>query len=79
MTLATIRAHVWKTGGSDVMLYYKSNGNKPSLEQEFAEKKARKDSSANTPLGGGGEKEREDGTAIATEGGDGTAEGAVAS
>ncbi|KAI9826081.1 MAG: hypothetical protein M1832_000530 [Thelocarpon impressellum] len=28
MTLATLRAHVWKTGG-DVMLYYKSNGRKP--------------------------------------------------
>ncbi|KAI9672026.1 MAG: hypothetical protein M1829_004570 [Trizodia sp. TS-e1964] len=25
MTLATLRAHVWKTGG-DIMLYYKSNG-----------------------------------------------------
>lgn len=25
MTLATLRAHVWK-GGADVMLYYKSNG-----------------------------------------------------
>lgn len=28
MTLATLRAHVWK-GGADVMLYYKSNGKKP--------------------------------------------------
>jgi WD repeat-containing protein 48 len=27
MTLATLRAHVWK-GGADVMLYYKSNGRK---------------------------------------------------
>jgi WD repeat-containing protein 48 len=27
MTLATLRAHVWK-GGADVMLYYKSNGKK---------------------------------------------------
>jgi len=25
MTLATLRAHVWK-GGADVMLYYRSNG-----------------------------------------------------
>lgn len=25
MTLATIRAHVWR-GGGDVMLYYKTNG-----------------------------------------------------
>lgn len=31
MTLATLRAHVWKTGG-DVMLYYKSNGRRPELE-----------------------------------------------
>lgn len=28
MTLATIRAHVWR-GGGDVMLYYKANGKKP--------------------------------------------------
>jgi WD repeat-containing protein 48 len=28
MSLATLRAHVWK-GGADVMLYYKSNGLKP--------------------------------------------------
>lgn len=27
MSLATLRAHVWK-GGADVMLYYKSNGKK---------------------------------------------------
>jgi len=27
MTLATLRAHVWK-GGNDVLLYYKSNGKK---------------------------------------------------
>jgi WD repeat-containing protein 48 len=31
MTLATLRAHVWKTGG-DVMLYYKSNGRRPELD-----------------------------------------------
>ncbi|KAI9870737.1 MAG: hypothetical protein M1830_003862 [Pleopsidium flavum] len=29
-TLATLRTHVWKTGG-DVMLYYKSNGRKQIL------------------------------------------------
>jgi WD repeat-containing protein 48 len=28
MSLATLRAHVWK-GGADVMLYYKSNGRRP--------------------------------------------------
>ena len=34
MTLATLRAHVWK-GGADVMLYYKSNGRKNlELHQE---------------------------------------------
>lgn len=27
MSLATLRAHIWK-GGNDVMLYYKSNGRK---------------------------------------------------
>ncbi|MCJ1398417.1 hypothetical protein MMC11_001615 [Xylographa trunciseda] len=35
MTLATIRAHVWKTGG-DVILYYKSNGRRPDLETTLA-------------------------------------------
>lgn len=30
MTLATIRAHVWR-GGGDVMLYYKANGRKKIL------------------------------------------------
>ena len=33
MTLATLRAHVSKTGG-DVMLYYKSNGKRPELEKK---------------------------------------------
>jgi WD repeat-containing protein 48 len=28
MTLATLRVHVWKTGG-DVLLCYKANGRKP--------------------------------------------------
>ena len=30
ITLATLRAHVWKSGG-DVVLYYRSNGRKPRL------------------------------------------------
>jgi WD repeat-containing protein 48 len=36
MTLATLRAHVWK-GGADVMLYYKSNGRKPILYEKKVE------------------------------------------
>ena len=32
MTLATLRAHIYKSGG-DIMLYYKSNGQKPELEK----------------------------------------------
>lgn len=35
MTLATLRAHVWK-GGADVMLYYKSNGRKPIKWEQAA-------------------------------------------
>ena len=35
MTLATLRAHVWKTAG-DVILYYKSNGRRPDLETRLA-------------------------------------------
>jgi len=38
-TLATLRAHIWKTGG-DVILYYKSNGERPELEQRYKEKLA---------------------------------------
>ena len=34
MTLATLRAHVWKTGG-DVLLLYRSNGRKPELERRM--------------------------------------------
>lgn len=33
-TLATLRAHIWKNGG-DVILYYKSNGRRPSLEERM--------------------------------------------
>jgi hypothetical protein len=36
MTLATLRAHVWK-GGADVMLYYKSNGKKEIKYQKKVE------------------------------------------
>jgi WD repeat-containing protein 48 len=36
MSLATLRAHVWK-GGADVMLYYKSNGRKVIKIQDPAE------------------------------------------
>lgn len=32
MTLATLRAYVWKNGG-DVILYYRSNGRKASVEK----------------------------------------------
>ena len=31
-TLATLRTHFWKSGG-DVILYYKSNGRRPELEE----------------------------------------------
>lgn len=40
MTLATLRAHVWRTGG-DVVLYYKGNGKKPHLEEAWLKEKAR--------------------------------------
>lgn len=36
MSLATLRAHVWK-GGADVMLYYKSNGVKTIRYEKKAE------------------------------------------
>ncbi len=38
ITLATLRAHVWKAGG-DVILYYKSNGRRPELEEREKVKK----------------------------------------
>lgn len=37
VTLATLRAHIWKNGG-DVVLYYKSNGRRPELEQRMAKR-----------------------------------------
>lgn len=39
-TLATLRAHVWKAGG-DVILYYKSNGKRPELEERESVRKER--------------------------------------
>jgi WD repeat-containing protein 48 len=36
MTLATLRAHVWK-GGADVMLYYKANGQKEIIHKKAPE------------------------------------------
>ena len=39
MSLATLRAHVWK-GGADVMLYYKSNGRKPIAYERTPEEAA---------------------------------------
>lgn len=37
VTLATLRAHVWKNGG-DVVIYYKSNGRRPELEKRMTRK-----------------------------------------
>lgn len=34
VTLATLRAHIWKNGG-DVVIYYKSNGRRPELEKRM--------------------------------------------
>lgn len=34
VTLATLRAHIWKNGG-DVVIYYKSNGKRPELEKRM--------------------------------------------
>lgn len=34
-TLATLRAHIWKANG-DVVLYYKTNGKKPSLDHRIS-------------------------------------------
>ena len=39
MSLATLRAHVWK-GGADVMLYYKSNGRKQIAYEKAPEPSA---------------------------------------
>lgn len=33
MSLATLRAHIWK-GGNDVLLFYKSNGKKNFLPEK---------------------------------------------
>lgn len=37
VTLATLRAHIWKNGG-DVVIYYKSNGKRPELEQRMTKR-----------------------------------------
>ncbi|KAI9744916.1 MAG: hypothetical protein M1818_001842 [Claussenomyces sp. TS43310] len=47
MTLATLRAHVWK-GGADVMLYYKSNGRK-QIRFERGQEEEEEDRSGEKP------------------------------
>jgi WD repeat-containing protein 48 len=48
MSLATLRAHVWK-GGADVMLYYKSNGRKPIKYEKTLESMAEPETPAVQP------------------------------
>lgn len=55
MTLATIRAHVWR-GGSDVVLCYKANGRKeikhvPSLKAPAAPRSTTVSEKANSDAG----------------------------
>jgi len=51
MSLATLRAHVWK-GGNDVVLYYKANGRKEipvrAVEPPADEAKVSEDAAATT-------------------------------
>ena len=52
MTLATLRAHVWK-GGADVMLYYKANGRKHLVLNNPAEPEPAADAETpTTPVAG---------------------------
>lgn len=46
-TLATLRAHIWKVGG-DVILYYKSNGRRPELEERERMNKEKTEGTAKT-------------------------------
>ena len=48
MSLATLRAHVWK-GGADVMLYYKSNGRKPIRSVKKSEPITETETGSSTP------------------------------
>lgn len=50
-TLATLRAHIWKAGG-DVILYYKSNGRRPELEERerIRKEKAAADTAKTGPV-----------------------------
>lgn len=48
MSLATLRAHVWK-GGADVMLYYKSNGRKPIRSVNKLESLTERETGSSTP------------------------------
>lgn len=55
MTLATLRAHIWK-GANDVVLYYKANGRKeipkelrqPSIPEESSVPPTTEEASSNT-------------------------------
>ena len=48
-TLATLRAHIWKAGG-DVILYYKSNGKRPELEERERVKKENEGTAKTGPV-----------------------------
>ena len=48
MTLATLRAYVWKTGG-DVLLYYKSNGRKKILGEKRLEEVEKQSAASHQP------------------------------
>ncbi|KPI38944.1 WD repeat-containing protein 48 [Cyphellophora attinorum] len=51
MTLATLRVHLWRTGG-DVVLYYKSNGKKKLRLPHPAEVPSKEESAEGTGVGG---------------------------
>ena len=49
ITLATLRVHVWKAAG-DVILYYKSNGRRPELEERERVKKENEGTAKTGPV-----------------------------
>jgi WD repeat-containing protein 48 len=57
MSLATLRAHIWK-GGNDVVLYYKSNGRK-DLPKELPKPKHSMETSNASEGGEAGEGQSE--------------------
>lgn len=65
MSLATLRAHVWK-GGNDIVLHYKANGRKKIPFPQESGEGGGEEGTARTSTSGIGQEQQQGGQAGAT-------------